>query len=332
MTPELGLAAYAALLAVVAPHLLQRVRWSRRSPRLGIAAWQVTSLALPMTVAAAALVPVVPTVRVSGLTGFLKACVLTLQQTYLLPGGALTAAVGTVVALGVLTRASWCLTAELLSACRDRARHREALALVGRADHRLGAMVVEHPSRTAYCLPGRHSAIVLTSAALQTLDGDELEAVMAHERAHLSGRHHLILALANSLDRAFPFVPLFVAARREVAVLVEMLADDQAGRQKEHLVLASALVALGSSAGPRTGPVAALSATGTATVPRVQRLLAPARPVRRPASCVLASAGLLVVALPIVLATVPAVVLANSDYCPVPAVGAQRTVSFVPPA
>lgn len=326
MRLELALAAYAAVLTVAAPRLLSRVRWLRRSPRSGIAGWQVTSLTLVLTVAGIGLVPVVPTGRVSGgLSGFLKACALALQQTYLLPGGALTAAVGAALALGVLARTGWCVAAELLSARRDRAMHREALTLVGRADDRLDAVVVEHASRTAYCLPGRHSRIVLTSAALQTLDEDELDAVLAHERAHLSGHHHLVLALANSLARAFPFVPLFVAARREVAVLVEMLADDEAARRQEHLVVASALVALGSSAGPRTGPVVALTATGTATAIRVRRLLAPARPLRRSASCVLATAGLLVVTVPVVLALLPAVALANSDYCPVSALVTQPT-------
>ena len=59
----------------------------------------------------------------------------------------------------------------------------------------------EHPA--VYCLPGRRR-IVMTTGALRCLDARQLEAVLAHERAHLSGRHHLVLTFANALKDAFP--------------------------------------------------------------------------------------------------------------------------------
>jgi hypothetical protein len=54
-------------------------------------------------------------------------------------------------------------------------------------------------------------------------DGDDLGAKQfAHERAHLRGHHHLMLAVAAALARAFPAVPLLARAAAELAVLAEM--------------------------------------------------------------------------------------------------------------
>src|SRR5581483_3535026 len=100
----------------------------------------------------------------------------------------------------------------------------------------------------------------------------QLQAVLAHERAHLRCRHHLMLAAAAALARAFPRVPLFAQAGPELGVLAEMAADAAARRHgPDHL--AKALVIL-ARAGTRP---AALAAGGPAAIARIQRLLAPPR-------------------------------------------------------
>ena len=87
---------------------------------------------------------------------------------------------------------------------------------------------MEHPAAVAYCLPGRVGTIVLTTAALAALDDAELAAVLAHERAHLRGRHHLVLAAASALAQTLPFLPGLCTAQTELARLLEMIADDKA--------------------------------------------------------------------------------------------------------
>jgi beta-lactamase regulating signal transducer with metallopeptidase domain len=49
--------------------------------------------------------------------------------------------------------------------------------------------------------------------------------VLAHERAHLTGRHHLLVAVAQALRATLPFVPLFRRAPSAVRDLVELAAD-----------------------------------------------------------------------------------------------------------
>ena len=91
--------------------------------------------------------------------------------------------------------------------------HAEAARITGRrlpvrADSEGGmgggaAVVLDAPQRAAYCVPGRPAAIVLTSGALAVLDRAQLGAVLAHERAHLTGRHHLLITLSRGLAASF---------------------------------------------------------------------------------------------------------------------------------
>jgi Zn-dependent protease with chaperone function len=157
--------------------------------------------------------------------------------------------------------------------------HAEAARITGR---RLPgsrcAVVLEAPQPAAYCVAGRPATIVLTTAALAVLDRGQLLAVLAHERAHLAGRHQLLIALTRGLAASFPAVPVFSRGAQEVARLAEMCADDAAARRSGRPALVSALLAMGTGAAV---PAAALSATGSAVTFRVQRLLEPPRRAQR---------------------------------------------------
>ncbi len=313
---------HALLVGLGAPRVLARAAWPSRCPRWGLALWQALSASALLAAIGAGLALALPALRFSGdLSAVLRECVMALRAQYTSPGGALTAAVGAAFAVTVLASAGWCVSRELMAAAAARRAHRDLLRLTARPcdPHRAGSadpLVVQHDSLAAYCLPGRGGRIVLTSAALAALRPDELAAVLAHERAHLSGRHHLPLAAAAGLQRAFGFVPLFRTAREQTAVLVEMLADDRASRAAQPLTVASALLRLAApdQAGP--APLAALGAAETATGDRVRRLLADRPPVGTCGSAMagLASVGLL--AVPALILLTPALILASNPYCP----------------
>src|SRR5207302_4768176 len=97
----------------------------------------------------------------------------------------------------------------------------------------LGAVLVEHPEPAAYCVAGRHPPVILTTGAVAALDPAQLQAVLAHERAHLAGRHHRLLAMARIGRQVLPFVPLMRDADLQVARLVELHADDAATRASD---------------------------------------------------------------------------------------------------
>jgi Zn-dependent protease with chaperone function len=110
--------------------------------------------------------------------------------------------------------------------------------------------VLDHATPTAYCLPGRNHRVVLTRGALAALPRDELEAVLAHERAHLRARHDLILEFFVVLHAAAPARLRAPEALREVRLLVEVLADRAARRTVGALPLARALMTLAGGAQP----------------------------------------------------------------------------------
>jgi Zn-dependent protease with chaperone function len=311
------LLAYAALLGVGAPRLLRGASWPERAPRLAICLWQALSASVLAAATLAGLALAVPSARISGdLAELLRACVMSLRASYATPGGAAIAGAGLTVTTVLLLRVGYCATGGLLRGSRARRAHARKLAILARPAPELGAVVVTHPTAAVYCLPGRGRRVVLTTAALAALSDDQLQAVLAHERAHLTGRHHLVLAGADAFARAFPAIPLFMAARAEVARLVELAADDAAVRRHTRLSVAAALAALAGGGSPDAG----LAAGGPTALGRVRRLLRPAHPLG-PAHTLLggvAVAALLLI--PVAVAAGPMVAATHAPFCLIPAV------------
>lgn len=313
MSVAFVLFAYAAVVATVVPAVLCRAGWRDRAPRLAILCWQALSAAVIGAATLAGLTMVIPISTLgSDLAQFLNACVMMVQAAYATPGGALVATAGIAVSLGVAGRAVYGVAAELAVTAGQRRRHLAVLEMVARRDPRLGALVLEHDVAAAYCMPGGGGRIVLTTSTLAALDDRRLAAVLAHERAHLRGRHHLIVAVAHGLSRAFPLVPLFRVAAEEIGRLTELAADDAAVKVADPLTVADALLTL---AGGQVAPRATLAASGRHTSHRVRRLL-----IRTPPPKMVVTIGAGVLALtamvvPLVILAAPAVVAAMQNYC-----------------
>lgn len=315
MTPALGLLAYAGLILVGVAPLLARARWPERAPRLGIAAWLAMAGSSVAAVVLGSLALLVPTARISAdLAPLLAACVMAVQARYAHPGGAALAAAGIVVAVAVTGRAAWCVARTLTVAWLARRRQRSGLAMAGRPDTRLGAVVVDHPEPAAWCLPGHGRPVVLTSGAVRLLDGAQLAAIMAHERAHQRGHHHLLVCVAGSLAAAFPRVRAFGVAHEQVARLAEMVADDAAVSAVPRLTVAGALLAVASAAPAVAG---ALGAGGSATGARVRRLIAAPAPLGRAAMTAGTVSVTALMLVPFALLAGPALALWGQAGCPV---------------
>ena len=316
MTTAGGLLAFAAVLAVVAPRAI-RSGWSDRSPRLAVGMWQAASAGVLVSVVLAGLTLLVPTTAVSdGLAAMLDACVATIAGVYRSPRQLAAVLAGVLLSGGTALRLGW-VAARIGRRTRlERRRLCAAILAAARPEPALGAVVAESDQAAAFCLPGRGNTVVVTTTALRTLTGDELTAVLAHERAHLRGRHHLALGAARTLDRAFPGVPTFSRGRAEIERLVELLADDAAARCVDRVEVASALVTL---AGMRA-PTAALAAAQGAGVVRVNRLLRPADPLSRAHRLTAAATAVLVIVGPVTLAAWPLLSAVPSGLCMLPGV------------
>jgi hypothetical protein len=203
--------------------------------------------------------------------------------------------------LALLTLLWWVLLAALAAALQARRRQRELLTLLAHGDPKVpGALVVDHPSAAAYCLPGLRSRIVVSVGTLELLGRRELAAVLAHERAHLRERHDLVLLPFTALRRAFPRSATCTDALSSVALLVEMLADDRALRGRPARELVSALVRFGT-AGTCPAPAGTLAAGEGEVAARVTRLLRPAPPLPTAAVLAICLSAAVLVAAPVTL-------------------------------
>jgi len=311
------LVTYAVVLALLGPRLLRGAAWAQQAPRLAVCLWQALSLSVLGATGLAGLALAVPSVPLTtDLAEMLQACVVSLRDSYATPGGAVVAGSGLAVVAALLARVAYCAAAGLLRGARARREHALKLAILARPAPGLGAVVVAHETAAAYCLPGRNQRIVLTTAALDALGERELAAVLAHERAHLAGRHHLALAGADVLAKAFPAVPLFSVAQREIGRLLELAADDAASRRHARLSIAAALAVLAAGGGEQVG----LAAGGPTALARVHRLLAPANPLGPARTMAGAALAVVLLLVPIAIATGPLLGLGHALYCPLPAV------------
>ncbi len=266
MIPLAGLGAIVLILGAGAGPLLSRSRWCRRVPRVAAFAWLGV-----LAGALAALVGVVEVVSTSrhGLVHrgaeWLADCWnhhegangLALYMLNALLLGGFSASIGVAVV-------------RYRSTVAQRRRHREALQFVVRVSGDLDDVcVLDHPVPVVYCVPSRRRPIVVSSGALERLEARSLQAVLAHERAHLRHRHHLVLTVVDALGAALFWLPTFRAARRSLPLVLEMAADDVAAHSWGREAVATALRKLAIS----PSPVGGLAAGGS-DASQVERRLA----------------------------------------------------------
>lgn len=142
--------------------------------------------------------------------------------------------------------------------------------------------VIDDDVVEAFALPGRPGRVVVSTGMLAVLDAGERRALLAHEHAHLDGRHHLFRAVACVAVAANPLLwPLKGAVR----YTTERWADEHAAsvvgdRRQAARAIGKAALAHGRRPGP--GHAAGLGVgSGTGPVPRrVAALLRPAPPRR----------------------------------------------------
>jgi hypothetical protein len=300
------LLAYAACAGLLGSRLLGRAGWTARAPLLAIVLYLAAAWSVVAAVGLAGLTLAVhATALGGGLSHLIGACVLRLRATYATPGGATVAGLGLTLAGAVLARTAVTAITCLRAAGRQALRHAQTARLAGHPEPSLGAVLVDHPQPAAYCVAGRHPTVILTTGAVQALAPAQLDAVLAHERAHLAGHHHRLLAMARIARQVLPFMPLMRDADTQVARLVELHADDAATRGRDPGPLATALVVLATPA----SPAPALAAAAIDAVARIHRLLGPAQPPLGPVRRQLLRAAAAALALtPVLLALTPAVV------------------------
>ncbi|MBG0568837.1 M56 family metallopeptidase [Actinoplanes aureus] len=142
-----------------------------------------------------------------------------------------------------------------------------------------GLVLLDDDRAEAFAVPGGDGRIVVTTGMRAALDDTQYAALLAHERAHLTGRHHRLVLIAR-LSAAVH--PAFRRLTRRIDYLVERAADERAATELDdrravaHAIGAAALVSVGAT-GLRMAPSASDLRRAGAVPRRVASLLTPLR-------------------------------------------------------
>jgi len=242
LVPVLAAAAARPLAARLEPRL---ATWLLAATTVALAAFSTAALAL-MAASALARVPVLATLG-------------DYSQPVLRRGDPVPALAGMAAAL-LLTAAAVAVAVVIRARARALAEsYRRAASMAP------GGRVVVVPGRSieAYALPGSPGRIVVSGRLLDVLDDRGRAALLAHEHAHLTGRHHLFTTVAHLAAAANP---LLLPVARAVDYTVERWADERAAAiTGDRRLVASTIGQVALLATPRAGRLrtASLGITGT---------------------------------------------------------------------
>ncbi|CCH87054.1 conserved membrane protein of unknown function [Modestobacter italicus] len=177
------------------------------------------------------------------------------------------ASLGVIGAATILLRIGWAVTARRRRS-RKTAPHVEQLRLLAAGAPSGDPLWVRDDRPLAMSIGGRPGVIVMSDSLRHHLTPGALAATLEHERAHLRGRHHLLVAIVETLAAALPLSPLLRAAPAALEDLIELAADAQAARRCGPAAVQEALSRLTGQPTPAVG----LAMASRLTQARLRRL------------------------------------------------------------
>ncbi len=208
------------------PRQLQRIDLRRRDPLPVIVSWLLSMAGVALAAATGVLLLLLPGHGgIGSLVAVLHHCWAAVQHG----SPPQVEEFGGVLGVLVLMAAAARLAVVGIRLCRRRAQagrdHFAVLRVAARVD--TGAPItlwLPHDRPLAFSLAGRPGTVVATDGLTRHLPADAVAAVLAHEHAHLRGRHHLLMAIVDALSAVLPFVPLFKRAPAAIRELAELAA------------------------------------------------------------------------------------------------------------
>ncbi|RKN50392.1 M56 family metallopeptidase [Micromonospora endolithica] len=298
MSPAVALIVGALVVAWLAPALLERAVGRVRDPVAVLLAWWGSLAAVMLTFAAGVALLLAPVKRLENKAEQLAHhCWHAVRHGHLPAQDEVLGVAGVVGVAALVGRFVMVAVRQWRAQRESRQAHEDLVTLLGETltPEREPVLRVPHRAPLAYSVGGRRGLLVV-SAGVLGLPPAQRAAVLCHERAHLRGRHHVIVALAEAFAAAAPWVPLTRRAPRAMRLLVELCADAAAVRACGVPAVRAALIALDGA----PHPVHALPMAGADVPARLHRLQAGAPGYRASAR----------VALPLVAVVAPALVSA----------------------
>ncbi|BCQ07864.1 protease HtpX [Mycobacterium heckeshornense] len=137
----------------------------------------------------------------------------------------------------------------------------------GEAGSKTRVVTLDSALPLVYSLPGRPGLVVTTTGVRRRLSSAELQAVLAHEEAHLRQRHAELRAVVEAVAATLWWSRFFRCVAEHVTAATELCADSAAARHHHPHTLARALLALAPA------PTGALGAALTGAAERLEQLL-----------------------------------------------------------
>lgn len=296
MTAALTLLVGALAAGWLVPGLLHRTDLRRHDPVLLVVVWLLSMIGVLVSAAVGVVFLLLPSHGPG--TAVLTAvheCWAAIQHGTPPETEKLAGLLGLALLIAFVVRLAVVFVRGLRRRARAREAHLSVLRLVARADpNSPDTLWLAHDRPLAFSMAGRPGVVVATEGLVRHLDQKAVEAVFAHERAHLAGRHHLLIAGAEALRAAIPFLPLFRDAPRALRELVELSADAVAVRRCGTAAVRSALRDVSGHDAPSTSLAMARCAVDT-RIARLQVGATSPTGTRRLVSCAMAglAAGVL---------------------------------------
>lgn len=293
MTGLLALLAGALALSLHGHRPLFWLADRRVDPTVLLTGWLLSTVGLVASLLASSVVIALPADDhpVSGLFRLVGGC-WTAISSGSVPGwregvGALSV-LGTA---GILVRLGWTVLQRLRHR-RQRAPHVAQLRLLAAASDPEQPLWVRDDRPLALSISGRPGLIVMSDSLRHHLPPMAVNAALEHERAHLRGRHHALIAVVEVLAVALPFCTLLRVAPAAMRDVVELAADAEAARRCGPSAVREALSRLTGQPAPSLG----LGMAGRLTQTRLARLTEDTvrgRRTTRTAGCIAVAAGAL---------------------------------------
>lgn len=252
MIVAFALLAGAAITGFTAPRFLHRMTTSRIPPTVVIAWWFLTGAGVILTALSGVVLLLLPGHGPARwLLDRIHGCWSAVTHGALPNADDVLGTLGAVALVGVVTRVGFAAIKRRSAAMRIHQRQLDLLRLAARREPgRVPLLWLDHDEPLAYSVAGSPSFVVATTGLSNHLTDDQVAAVLAHEHAHLHGRHQALTGLAEAAAWALPFMPLTRQAPAATRVLVEMAADAAAAAQHGPDTVRSALLRVGMHGSP----------------------------------------------------------------------------------
>lgn len=290
MIVALTLLVAAAAAGTFAPRLLRRLGATRVDPLVLLAAWLLAIVGVLAATAMGIVLLLVPDHGMAtGVLATVHHCMESVSHGAPPRVEELAGLLGIVLFMGLVARFAMIALMAARTRARVRGEHLAVLRLGSRRDEcSPGTLWLDHDRPLAFSMAGRPGVVVATVGLTRHLAEAEVAAVLAHERAHLRGRHHQLIAWVDALTASLPFVPLFRQAPAAIRELVELCADVAAVRACGIEALRSALVRVSDDGAP-TGALAIARDGVELRLARLQSGTGPSGRLRRAIWCGLAA-------------------------------------------